>query len=136
MGYKRSGLNTLRRAVKVLGNRAIDHRTSVGKALAQWKADLLRDLGGDVSTQQLAIVDLAVKSKLLLDSIDAWLLVQPSLVNARKKALLPALVQRQQLAEGLAKHLERLGLERKAKPLPSLAEYLAAKAAEASPPAP
>jgi len=33
-------------------------------------------------------VELAVKSKLMLDSIDAWLLKQPSLVNARKKTLL------------------------------------------------
>ena len=56
-----------------LGNKAIDKRTTLGKSLAKWRADLIQDLGGDVSTQQAALVDLAVKSKLLLDSIDTWL---------------------------------------------------------------
>ena len=41
------------------------------------------------STQQRQVIDLAVKTKLLLDSIDAWLVKQPSLVNHRKRALLP-----------------------------------------------
>jgi hypothetical protein len=40
-----------------------------------WPRDLVADLGSDISTQQSALIDLAVKSKLLLDSIDAWLLV-------------------------------------------------------------
>jgi hypothetical protein len=34
-----------------------------------------------ISTQQLAMIDLAVKTKLLLDSIDAWLLTQPTLID-------------------------------------------------------
>jgi len=34
-----------------------------------------------ISTQQAQVVDLAVKTKLLLDSVDAWLLTQRSLVN-------------------------------------------------------
>ncbi len=54
-------------------------RTTLGKALAQWRADLVADLGGRdaISTQRAAIIDLAVKTKLLLDSIDAWSLTQP-----------------------------------------------------------
>ena len=67
----------------------LDGRTTLAKQLATWKADLVRDLGGDVSTHQSAVIDLAVKTRLLLDSIDAWLLTQPSLVNLRKRALLP-----------------------------------------------
>jgi len=98
-----------------LGNKAIDKRTTLGKALAKWRADLIQDLGGDVSTQQAALVDLAVKSKLLLDSIDTWLLTQPSLVNARKKALLPVVRERQTLADGLARYLAQLGLHRRVK---------------------
>jgi hypothetical protein len=66
-----------------------------------------------VSTQQSAIVDLAVKSKLLLNSIDVWLLTQKSLVDKRKRSLYPVVVQRQQLADGLARYLSMLGLERK-----------------------
>lgn len=78
--------------------------------------DLIRDIGGPeaVSTQQIAVVDLAVKSKLLLDSIDAWLLTQPTLVNARKRSLLPVVRERQALADALSRYLGQLGLERKA----------------------
>ena len=100
-----------------LGSKAIDKRTTLGKALAKWRVDLIQDLGGDmnVSTQQAALVDLAVKSKLLLDGIDTWLLTQPSLVNARKKSLLPVVRERQTLADGLARYLAQLGLHRRVK---------------------
>jgi hypothetical protein len=114
-GYSRSGFYALKATLRTLGPRVIDRRTTLGKALATWKADLVRDLGGDVSTQQAAVVDLAVRTKLLLESIDAWLLVQPSLVNARKRALLPVVLQRQQLADALARYMTQLGLERRAK---------------------
>jgi hypothetical protein len=70
------GLHTLKRAVKELGRRAIDGRTALGKALTRWRQELIADLGGPdvVSTQQLALVDLAVTTKLLIESVDAWLL--------------------------------------------------------------
>ena len=87
--YWKHGLNILKRAVNGLGNRGIDKRTATGKALAKWRADLIADLGGDVSVQQDTVVDLAVKSKLLLDSIDVWLLTQPSLIDKRHRRLLP-----------------------------------------------
>jgi hypothetical protein len=109
------GLYALKHAVNTIGNRAIDKRTITGRALAQWRKDLIQDLGGDenVSTQQSAIVDLAVKSKLLLASIDTWLLTQRSLINKKKKALIPVVQQRQALADGYAKYIAMLGLERR-----------------------
>lgn len=109
------GLATLKGAVNRLGSRVIDRRTSLGKALSRWRTDLIRDLGGAeaVSTQQAALIDLAVKSKLLLDSIDSWLLRQPSLINLRKRSLLPVVRERQALADGLARYLLALGLERR-----------------------
>jgi len=117
--YSKHGLTRLKAAVKDLGGRVIDGRTALGKALAQWRAELLQDLGGPeaVSTQELVVVDLAVKTKLLLDSVDAWLLTQPSLVNARKRTLLPVVLQRQQLADSLARYMAQLGLKRRAKTL-------------------
>ncbi len=124
--YSKSGINTLKQAVKTLGSRALDKRTMVARTLAQWRSELMRDLGGSeaVSTQETAIVDLAVKTKLILDSVDNWLLTQPSLINLRKRALLPVVTQRQQLADSLARYMTSLGLERKAKPVPALSEYL------------
>jgi hypothetical protein len=111
------GLTTLKNAVIKLGGRAIDGRYHVGRQLHKWRRELIADLGGQdsISTQQSALIDLAVKSKLLLDSIDAWLLTQPSLINKRKKALLPVVLQRQQLADALARYLGQLGLERRHK---------------------
>jgi hypothetical protein len=127
--YVKHGLNTLKRAAKELGERAIDGRTAVGKTLRQWRADLIEDLGGPAvaSTQQLAIVDLAVKTKLLIDSIDAWLFAQPTLVNSRRRTLLPVVLQRQQLADSLARYLNQLGLERRIQKVPDIQDYLQAR---------
>ena len=128
------GLTTLRRAVKELGGRAIDKRTSLGRALEDWRHSLLDDLGGiqATSTQQRQLVDLAVKTKLLLDSVDAWLLVQPSLVNARKRTVLPVLLQRQQMSDSLARLMQQLGLEKRSRPMLSLHEYLSKPTATAT----
>lgn len=125
--YSKHGLRLLKRAVKELGSRAIDKRTALGKALARWRSDLVADLGGAeaISTQEEAMVDLAVKTKLLLDSVDAWLLIQPTLINARRRALLPVVKERTQLADALARYMTQLGLKRRARPAPSLTEYLA-----------
>lgn len=130
LGSSHGGFDGLKRAVRVLGNRAVDRCTTVGKALAGWRDELIGDLGGDtvVSTQQRALVDLVVRTKLMLDSIDAWLLKQPSLVNVRKRSRLPVVRERTQLADAIARYLAALGLERRAKPVTPLHQYLASRA--------
>ena len=124
--YKTHGLTTLKKAVKELGGRAIDKRTSIGRALEQWRMDLVHDLGGmdGTSTQQRQIIDLAVKTKLILDSIDAWLVVQRSLVNHRRRVVYPVVLQRQQLADALARYMNQLGLEKRVNLVPDLGVYL------------
>ncbi len=127
--YSNHGLYRLKGTIKQLGGRVIDKRTALGKALSQWRESLIDDLGGKeaISTQQEALVDLCVKSKLVLDSIDVWLLTQPSLINLSRQALIPVVRERTQLADSLARYLGQLGLERKAKTVPPLDEYLAAR---------
>lgn len=127
--YTKHGLTTLKKAVRVLGGRAIDRRTALGRALEDWRYSILQDLGGvdQTSTQQRQVIDLAVKTKLLLDSIDAYLVKQPSLVNHRKRMVLPVVLQRQQLADALARYMTQLGLEKKVKLIPALSDYLATK---------
>ncbi len=122
------GLTRMKQAVRVLGGRLIDRRTSVGKALDQWRRDLVADLGGGetISTQQAALIELAVRSKLLLDSIDAYLLALPTLVNKRRKALLPVVRERQALADGLARYLTTLGLQRRQADVTDVVRELAA----------
>ena len=114
---RKTGLFTLKRALIDWGSRAIDGRSSVGVALPRWEADLVQDLGGDdsISTQQETLIELAVRSKIMLDSIDACLLTQPSLINARKRTLIPVVLQRQTLADGLGRYLSQLSLERRHK---------------------
>jgi hypothetical protein len=128
---RKHGLGSLKKAWSQLGNRALDGRSPAAVAIRKWRAELIADLAGDdaVSTQQLAIVDLAGKQKLLLDSIDTWLLSQPSLINKRKRMLLPVVQQRQALADGLAKYLAMLGLQRRHR-VQTLTEILAADHAD------
>ena len=111
------GLNLMKRAMKRLGSRAVDKRTRVGRALAAWQADIVANLGGHeaLSAQQLAVVELVVRQKLILDSIDAFILAQPSLVNRKRKSMLPIVRERQLIADGLSRYLGQLGLERKTK---------------------
>ncbi len=119
----------MKRTLRELGDRALDGRTSVAKAIAEWKAELIADLGGGpaISTQQTAIIDLAVKTKLILDSIDAWLLTRSSLVDKRRRALLPIVRERQQLADALSRYLQVLGLERRSRPGIDLQSYVATR---------
>jgi hypothetical protein len=123
------GIKALKRAVSTLGSRTIDKRTQVGKALAAWRAELIADLGGieNVSTQELALVDEAVKTKLILDSVDAWVLAQASLIDKRKRTVLPVVRDRNSLVSTLRQLLNDLGLRRRAIEAPDLGAYLASR---------
>jgi len=80
-----------------------------------------------VSTQRLAIVDAAVRTKLFLDHVDCFLMQQESLVNRKRKTVIPALRERERLVDSLNRSLSLLGLERQQKPIKSLSEYVAEK---------
>jgi hypothetical protein len=124
------GLYTLKTAVPALGSRALPSlRTALGRELREWRGALIADLGGEdsISTQQRALVDLAVRSKLLVDSVDAYVLAMASPVNKSRRILHPVIVQRTALVAQLQGLLKDLGLERRAKPVPDLGDYLAAK---------
>jgi hypothetical protein len=82
-----------------------------------------------VSTQELTLVEEAVKTKLILDSVDAWLLAQPSLINKRNRSMLPVVKDRLSLVNTLRGLLSDLGLKRRGQTVPSVAEYLASKTA-------
>jgi hypothetical protein len=111
------------------GHALVADSSELGKALGQWRMELVADLGGKdaVSSQQGVILDLAVRTKLMLDSIDAWLLTRPSLVNKSKGILFPVVTQRQALADSLAKYMGMLGLERRTKLPMDLPSYLEKK---------
>jgi hypothetical protein len=138
-GRQRHGLTAVKRVIAALGSRtidqAIDARTSLGRALAAWRRDLTADLGGaeHVSTQQAAVIELAVRTRLMLDSVDAFILTMPSLVNKRRRVLFPVVLQRQSLARDLAHFLGLLGLARRPPKPVDLSRYLAERYASGAP---
>jgi hypothetical protein len=126
----RTGLRALKSRVTVRGLAAIDRRTTAARALLDWRRELLDDLGGEpsISAARLALVEIAVRTRLYLDHIDAFLMEQSSLIVKRARLrgrLLPLVEQRQRLAESLARLLGQLGLERHTTEPLNLNDYLA-----------
>jgi hypothetical protein len=97
--------------------------------LREWRAAIVADLGGEdqITAMQRAVVDVATRTYLLLESVDRFLLEQSSLVNKSRRQVYPVVLQRQQLADALARYMNQLGLERRAREVPALGEYLASK---------
>ena len=122
------GLLTLRRHLMDLGSRAIDGRSTVGIALRKWRQELIEDLGGEdsLSRQELSLIELAARSKIMLDSVDNWIVSQPSLINGRKKSLHNVVLQRQAIASEYRATLKDLGLKRVKKEL-NLKDYVQQK---------
>jgi len=117
-------LGQLRSAVTALTTRRLDGRSRIAIAVRRWKEDVRRDLGGDLSRAQETILESAAQAWVIVSSLDDWIARQPSLVT-KKRRLLDVVVQRMQLAEGLARNLERLGLERRTKTMDLAAELAA-----------
>jgi hypothetical protein len=112
--YTRYCLDALMVRVSLKALRAIDRRTAAARAMLDFRRDLLDDLGGEVTATaaQLALVDVAARTRLYLDHVDAVLLERASLV-VRRTRLLPSVEQRGRLADSLSRILGQLGLERR-----------------------
>src|SRR5437899_716970 len=125
----RHGLNAIKARVKLRGLAAIDMRTVAAREMVGFRDELVAALGGEteLSPQRRKLVDLAARATLYLDHIDGWLAAQSSLINQRSRSVLPVLVQRQGLADHLARLLDKLGLDRVPRRVKSLNEYLAEK---------
>lgn len=131
-GYKQNGLKHLRQKVALRGLRAIDWRSAGAKAVTEWRAALIADLGTEenITTAKMTLLDYATRTKLFLDHIDAFLLAEETFIFRSRRSAWPLLMQRQQLVTSLERTLSTLGLERQAKKLPTLEEYLAKREAE------
>jgi hypothetical protein len=116
--------------VSQLTTKRLDGRSAVAVAVRNWKDDVRRDLGGDLTRAQETILELAAQSWVILSSLDDYIARQGSLVT-KKRRVIDVVTQRMQIAEGLARHLERLGLERKTKEVDVLAELAALHAGDA-----
>jgi hypothetical protein len=135
MACFRHGKNALMARVKLKGLSCLDKRTQGAKDLLAWRGELLAALGGaeNVSPQKRALVDIITRTRLYLDVLDHWLLAQPSLVIVRRRSIIPALRERQGLADSLARLLGQIGLERQAGPIMDLKDYIRQVESEATP---
>ena len=109
------GLVPLVRRVSVQGLRAVDARSAPMRAVRAWKDEIVAALGGKdtLSPQRTTLVDLAARTQLFISHVDSYLLDLPSLINRRRRSLIPIVEQRQRLVESLAKLLGQLSLDRK-----------------------
>jgi hypothetical protein len=129
-----------KRALAKFGSHVIDGRSRVAHALDQFRDELIADLGGPeaISKQQEVIVSLAVRTHLMVHSIDNYLLSLGSLVNRRKRSVWPVVRERTALADSLARYMAMLGLAKQQKPQEDLRSYLVRREREiaASPESP
>jgi hypothetical protein len=58
----------MRKAFTTLGTRRLDPRSAVAIAAKQFKADLVRDLGGDVSRPQETVIELAARTWIIVET--------------------------------------------------------------------
>jgi hypothetical protein len=130
LDVNKPNLAAMKSALNTLGTRALDQRFQVAKALNAWKEAVIQDLGSEVSTQQSAVIDICVRTKMMLDSVDTWILQQPSIVNKRDRKLFPIILQRQTLADSLVRNLVLLGLKKKSRAVGSLNEFLRSQGEE------
>ena len=122
----RHGLNAVKARVALRGMAAIDMRTVAAREMVAFRDELVSALGGDtqLSPQRRKLVDLAARAALYLDHLDAWLAEQHSLINRRSRSVLPVLLQRQTLADHLARLLDKLGLDRVPQKVADLSSYV------------
>jgi hypothetical protein len=121
----RKNRTALKGLVKIQGLWEIDKRSLAARMLVRWKKQLVVALGGEqeISPQRMCLVDLAVRTRLFVESLDAFLVGEQSLMNKKAKSVLPVLMQRQTLADSLTKILKTLGLNRQHGKILSLKEY-------------
>jgi hypothetical protein len=104
--------NALKSAVRITGLWQVDKRSLAARMLYKWRRELIQQLGGDPSPAQLALIDLGVRTRLYIESFDAFLVGEKSLINRKLKSAIPLVQQRQSLVDSLTKILKHLGLKR------------------------
>jgi hypothetical protein len=131
---QRHGLTPATKAVKKYGTGALDQRTTEAKELARWKTALVEDLGGRdvISTQQETLIELAARQIVLLHLIDNWVFAAPDqrVFRKRDKTVYALTKERQRIADGLARYLSQLGMDKVSPKGRDLTEWLAEQEVE------
>jgi hypothetical protein len=142
--YHQHGQGIVSRALPHLMARVIDPHlpteslSPVERAARDWRQQVLDDLGGldAVPATKRALLDAATGSMILLASLDAYvfeLAGQGGLTNRKHRRVFPVVLDRMRVADGLARQLQALGLDRVERPPVDLAQYLAQRPAPQAP---
>jgi hypothetical protein len=134
--YHQHGQGIVSRALPHLMARVVDPHlpteslSPVEQAARDWRQQVLDDLGGldAVSATRPALLDAATGSMILLASLDAYvfeLAGQGGLANRKHRRVFPVVLDRMRVADGLARQLQTLGLDRQERPPVDLSTYLA-----------
>jgi hypothetical protein len=122
----RHGLPALKRRVGLDGLDAFDLRSAAARRMIDWRDELVSALGGqeNVTPQEYALLEMLIKTRLLLEHVDAYILGLTSLVNRKKHAMKPIVRERLTLVDTCSRLLSQLGLKRREKPIPDLEDFL------------
>ncbi len=123
--YANHGVYKLKAGLKRMASGGLDRRRTLDRAVLEWESAVIADLGGpgNLTTLQRGILRALAWDRLFLDSA-AVLLAEMSLVNKRDRRFYRVVLERSQLEDSFARRAAMLGLERKAKPVPLLSEYV------------
>ena len=125
--YRKSGFYAASAFLNRSGPEGVDKRTVAGQMILEFSNGLARDLGGDLTVAQKALVWAMARKWLLLNIGYSWLFEKETIIDESKKGLVPIVRELAYLESGLIEGLRTLGLERKAKAITTLAEILSSK---------
>jgi hypothetical protein len=115
----------LKAALKRRGLRALDGRSSLARNVAAWRAEVIQDLGGDLSRAEATVLDMAAAGVAVLHVVDAWIGAHPEqIVNGRKRSVAPVVRERIAVAAHVKDLLVTLGIRRRPPPTKTLMEVL------------
>lgn len=121
----------MRRTLAALTTRRLDGRSAVAVAVRRFMAEVEADLGGDLTRAQRVLLESAGQKLVLRDTLGDYIFRQRSIVTKRRQ-LAPVVLHFLQVSDSLARDLEKLGLERRAKPTQTLSSYVEQRAREAA----
>jgi hypothetical protein len=109
------------------GLAVVNRRTKAARDVVKWRAELVAELGGEsgMTAARLTRIETLVRTKLLLEHLDAQLLEYATLFSRKRGTLRPQvkaiLTERNRMAEALERGLAALAASRsKGTVLPSL----------------
>ena len=128
-------VGTLVRAASRARLDAFDRRTVAGRILHESRRDFAAHLGGEaeLSAAEAALVERLAMRRLVLALVDEMLLKTQATGTPRD--VLEVARQQAALDAGYVSMLRELGWRPRAKPVPTLTEYLAQRGGQAMPPA-